>query len=522
MTEYICMIILSVSFGGNCLDTHCQGYLCCSDLCDITKDNPTSPLNETFEPLNEKFEQCCMRASQKTWSGKEKELLIEYIGVLGKSIVVDPDKFNDSNVYKIEHIGGIMTAIPSNVCDWDRDTLLEVFLQQVHEFVKYWRYIVQIDFSFNKLRKVESLNCLQKLYQLDPSHNKITHFKNTTINQLAHLRHLDLSFNEIMSMDPACISQPTQNVFYANFGKNKLPVVDVTNAFSVNPFCHINYTSNLIDKFVNEFGFTLDANKTYGPGFVSFNFNNFRTFPDFQSLLGLSNLAELGQLVSFGFDFRGIQLDCDCYLEPFLSMVQELKAFLWRDYFNVACANPPSLQGVKVPNLDPYDLVCTLERDADCPQECTCIDRPSTNTLFVNCTNLKTLPEFLPNSTLSRSISLKLSNNDIQILSNKPYLYKVTFLDLSNNLLEQVNDDAIAVLENATLHISNNVRLTQLPQRVQHRNHCITYMEGLHLTYGCQELWIENWLKVKKCDTEKLFKCTIPDLGIKEAREFSC
>ncbi|KAH3881297.1 hypothetical protein DPMN_005222 [Dreissena polymorpha] len=46
-------------------------------------------------------------------------------------------------------------------------------------------------------------------------------------------------------------------------------------------------------------------------------------------------------------------------------------------------------------------------------------------------------------------------------------------------------------------------------------------MEGLQLTCGCQELWIENWLKVKKCDDEKLFKCAVPDHGIIETRDFT-
>ncbi|KAH3881294.1 uncharacterized protein LOC127879809 [Dreissena polymorpha] len=528
MSQYICIVIMVLAFGGNCVDAQCEGdlqpwspsgiqredLLCCTVSNACKNDHPTVP-GQT------EYEKCCTCSSTTTWSGQEKALLIEYISVSGKSLMVDPDMFNDSNVYKIEHHEGVMTEIPSDICDWDKDTRLKVFSRHVNESMKYWHYIVQIDFSKNKVRKVESLNCLKKLDKLDLSHNKITHFKNTTINQLTHLRHLDLSYNHIVSMDPACISQPSQNLFVANFEHNRLAVLDITNAFSVNPFCHVDYTSNIIDKFVNALGFTLDKNKTYGPGFVSFNENNFERFPDFTSLLGLSSLAEFGQLSSFGFDFRDIELDCDCYLEPFLSMGQNLKDVLWREYFNITCANPPSLRNVKVPNLNPYDLVCNLTREDNCPQECTCIDRPNTDTLYVTCTNLKELPAFLPNSTLTRFISLTLPNNEIKVLSNKSYISKISFLDISNNHLEQIDDGVIAALENATLNLSNNVRLAQLPQRVQHRNLCITDMEGLQLTCGCQELWIENWLKVKRCDEEKLFKCAVPDHGLVDARKFS-
>ncbi|KAH3881296.1 hypothetical protein DPMN_005221 [Dreissena polymorpha] len=320
-----------------------------------------------------------------------------------------------------------MTEIPSDVCDWDTDSRLKVFSRHVNKTIKYWLHIVKIDFSYNKIRKVESLNCLKKLDKLDLSDNKITQFKNTTINQLTHLRHLDLSYNEIKSMDPAFISQPTQSLMFADFENNKLRDLDITNAFSVNPFCHVDYTSNIIDKFVNAQGFTLDKIKTYGPGFVSLNQNNFETFPDFTFLLGLSSLAEFGQLSSFGFDFRDIKLNCDCHLEPFLSIGQNVKDALWRlwrDHLNITCANPPSLKNVKVRNLNPYDLICNLTREAYCPQECTCIDRPNTNTLYVTCTNLKEMPELLPNSTLTRFISLTLPNNEIKVLSNESYISK--------------------------------------------------------------------------------------------------
>ncbi|KAH3794610.1 hypothetical protein DPMN_148147 [Dreissena polymorpha] len=343
MTQYICMMILMMPFGVNCEANQCQrrqrwspsglnrtDLLCCTDDCDSNEDYSTALGYPGFE-------HCCTCNSQTEWSGQEKALLIEYISASGKSLVVDPDisRFNDSNLYKIEHLYGVMTEIPSDVCDWDKDPRLKVFSPHANESIKYWLHIVQIDFRSNKIRKVESL-----------------HFKNTTINLLTQLRHLDVSYNQIVSMDPACISQPTQNLFFANFSHNKLRELDITNAFTVNLICRVNYTSNIIENFVNALGFTLDKNKTYGPGYVSFHQNKIERFPDLTSLLGLSSLAEFGQLFSFEFDFDDYQLNCDCYLEPILRMGQELKDVLWRNYFNIYCANPPSFKNKKVHSLN--------------------------------------------------------------------------------------------------------------------------------------------------------------------------
>ncbi|KAH3794608.1 hypothetical protein DPMN_148145 [Dreissena polymorpha] len=85
---------------------------------------------------------CCTCKSQTTWSGQEKALLIEYISVSGKSPVVDPEIYNDSNEYKIEHLNGVMTEIPSDVCDWDTDSRLKVFSRHINETMKYWLHIV--------------------------------------------------------------------------------------------------------------------------------------------------------------------------------------------------------------------------------------------------------------------------------------------------------------------------------------------------------------------------------------------
>ncbi|KAH3881295.1 hypothetical protein DPMN_005220 [Dreissena polymorpha] len=87
MTQYICMMILMMPFGGNCEDAQCQGLqpwspsgiqrddlLCCTENCDSTKKFSGYP----------GFDVCCTCNSQTSWSDQEKALLIEYISVSGE------------------------------------------------------------------------------------------------------------------------------------------------------------------------------------------------------------------------------------------------------------------------------------------------------------------------------------------------------------------------------------------------------------------------------------------------------
>jgi hypothetical protein len=56
-------------------------------------------------------------------------------------------------------------------------------------------------------------------------------------------------------------------------------------------------------------------------------------------------------MLSFGFDFRNVNLQCDCKMQPFLEMAGEAIGKIWREYFNVTCASPPALQGQSIVDL---------------------------------------------------------------------------------------------------------------------------------------------------------------------------
>jgi hypothetical protein len=277
---------------------------------------------------------------------------------------------------------------------------------------------------------------------------------------------------------------------------------------------------------VNEANFTLEMTKSYGPGFVSFMGNKMDTFPDFKTLLHLDDIAQMGKLISSGFDYQNIPLICDCHLEPFMSLAKPILDTLWRDYMTVTCAGPPDLKGMNVSQVDPQRLICKL-KSSDCQTpECNCVDAPKNNTLHVNCSNhdpknaLKTLPT-IPTSNLSDFISVDISGHKITNITNITQWANISMLNASGNDILEISKDVAKALENATVDISNNIHLTHLPQTFQYCNICKMYMSNLTINCDCSSQWIETWLKPQKCiKKEQMFNCRLPNDEIKSALMF--
>lgn len=475
---------------------------------------PNSCKRETHDTYDT-YDDCCRCYSCTSWEFNKTNLYIEYISVLGKTLVLAEEPFQESIMYEIIHRNSEMTEIPSNLCQWDDEfwtnTLTGNGNQEIQQFQ---RNIVEIDFTNNKIRKIVNLNCLYRLDTLNLANNKLQHLSNTSIANLTYLRHLDLSGNYITTMDPSILMSPFLSLLKVDLSHNVMEKLDVTNMLSSRPFCIIDYTGNHIKELVNEPVFRLDHNKTYGPGYVSLEKNIFETFPDFQELLDLDELSQLGVLMACGFSFLNIQLNCDCNLQPFISLSKDILQSIWRDYMNVTCVSPTEMAGIPIVKIPLEKLVCQIIND--CPISCTCVEIPEKNTLYVDCSNanLHELPASLPNPKHSKYISLDISRNDIQHISNKLYLNQLSTLDISNNNLKEIDDRLSEFIQNITfINISNNP-LHYFPKHFQYRNVCSLATESLLIDCNCDNIWIESWLKRKNCHGNMtLFKCRVENIG---------
>ncbi|XP_045173366.1 toll-like receptor 13 [Mercenaria mercenaria] len=485
------------------------------------------------EVKSEKYDKCCTCNSCTVWEGSEIELFIEYVSVLGRSLILFDQAPNETDVYKVDHRDAEMTEIPSNLCNWDNETTLkERYLLEFESLKNLSGSIVKINFENNRIGKLTDLNCLKRLDELILKNNKLTHVSNTSFSTLSRLRYIDFSGNLIQKIDPGILTSIYLNLFHADFSHNKMSELDVSNMLSLYPFCKIDFQSNEVTKLVNEANFTLNMTTTYGPGFVSFKDNDFQEWPNFKELLNLDSLAQMGHLFSFGFDFRNVPIICDCHLENFMSLVQDgVLETVWRDYMNVKCTGPADLVGIPVGKVNPRRFICDLSANSECPTpECTCTDRPHDHTIFINCSydqgkqvdKLNSLPK-IPNSKYSAFTSLDISGHNIANITNLTRLSNISMLNVSHNNLLEINNEVVKALENATVDISDNTNLRELPKMfLQYRNVCTTYMKNLQITCDCSSLWIETWLNSKKMciNEENMFNCELPNGEIKPALSF--
>ena len=487
--------------------------LCCGSFC-----NDKTQGSESYE-----YNKCCTCNSYTTWAGTESKLEVEYVSVTGHAFAVGEYVFNDSDVYIIEHTNRHLIDIPSNLCNWDQGSnWLDIYDTLLVNMTRYWPNIVSINLRKNKIRHLPDINCLQNLDTIDLSFNALTSLRNDSINLLTKLRNLDLSYNSIKNIDPYVLSQPTLSILNANLNNNKVEQLDVTNCYSMKPFCEINYNSNTINIFVNQDNFTLDPNTEYGPGILRLQNNNIQQWPNLVSLLNLESMAQFGQLIKFGFDLRGIDLKCDCYLAEFNELWNSTRKSLWLDYFQIFCTSPQHLKGHLAYLVEPNKLVCNLTISEGCPKGCLCVDQPTKNTVFVDCSNLglDKMPSELPSSNFSDDIILNMSNNRITNIKNATYLGSLTALDITNNSLNNIDNEIARHLDNTILRISNNKYLSKIPSVFQYRNTCDIRMDQLVLDCDCDMIWIEDWLINKQCDEAQLFKCLVPNHGLINATEF--
>ena len=481
-----------------------------------------------YEDFEGEKEHCCTCVAEPIWLGQEihNATHLEFVSVMGTSVILVDRPVNMSTVYKIKHSYASLAELPINICDWDKNEstrITALYGQFVNEFRTFWTRVVVIDFASNKIKAIPNINCLQNLDTLDLSYNEIEHISNTSFNLMSHFRKLHLQRNKIKTMDIAVISDQNVHLWFADFSENVMSSIDVSNMNSRYPFCNMNFRANNMESMTNLGNFTLKREESYGPGFVSFKDNSFHTFPDFQELFNLGSLADLGKLLHFGYDFRNTELDCNCHMELYCELAADVVRTLWRDYFDVKCTAPPWLRGVAVVNVSLSDFVCDLSEHRDCPTGCTCVDQPSLRTVHVDCSNTgqTQLPLTVPESKYSENYNLDMSGNDITVITNVSYLGNVSHLNLSDNALIGIDEAAAGALENTTLDISQNKDFKTIPQNLQHRSMCNLHMNNLQITCDCETSWISSWVSVKGCNETMSFICDVPGHGTMPADQFS-
>ncbi|KAL3873389.1 hypothetical protein ACJMK2_036517 [Sinanodonta woodiana] len=417
------------------------------------------------------------------------DLFLEYTTVDGATYALTSNNtFQSEEYFRLVHNNGVMGYMPTNICNFPN--------------------IIKIDLSYNRIRYVGNISCLVNLEELYLTQNSLTTIDNKTFSQLKKLLFLDISVNKIKHLDPFALAASNLNIQYLNASYNQLTSLDITNIIMSGPFCERDFSHNTIKNLTNVLDILLNVNVTYGPGMVYMSNNPFEKWPDFRKL-GVQNLTMLGTLLEFGFDFRGCNISCDCDMEPFLELAEEVIKKIWRDYFEVECSRPPNLEGKLIPDLvknKSLDLfVCTKDVEEGCPVECICVEQPSKSRFLVDCKgkDLSEWPRYLPNTSFV--YELNMCDNKITILDPRYYLEKVSVLNAANNSFQRIEDQTIERLNNVkNLSLSYNT-IYYLPKNIQYLPSQSIDLRNVVLFCDCDTFWVSDWLDVRHISSDSIF-----------------
>jgi len=155
---------------------------------------------------------------------------------------------------------------------------------------------------------------------------------------------------------------------------------------------------------------------------------------------------------------------------------------------------------VQVVTVPLEKFVCDVSHN--CPENCTCIKRPSDLSFTVSCQprTQDHLPEVLPDPNYPplRKFHLNFFASNIQTLEFRPYLTNTTWLDVSNSKLHSIPDNKVWKLLSKMDHVDlSGNQLTVLPTFLASENITFRWL-ALHdnpLRCNCEDKWIRGWLQ---------------------------
>ncbi|XP_034945149.1 uncharacterized protein [Chelonus insularis] len=366
--------------------------------------------------------------------------------------------------------------------------------------------------NFNELSDLPDnvFSTLKKLEVLDLSKNHITTISTNLLNGLSSLRVIKMERNGLMTIDPTAF-QSLQNLRVAHFSHNSLTLKPKIMTYvdkygSTSPFhlCqdtleelyidHNNITDVFFDWITSTHLRTLNlANndlhflETSDLQFLSNKIEVDMTNNKIQSIF-LRHAEKLADVQRFPRNvFINIQnnpISCDCNLYDLLRYIEgDIHPYVQNLFSlkvdNLKCDQPASLKGIEISHLKSRSLTCEIiesPRDnLSCPQNCTCMKRPSDKSILIDCSyrgltvapeplhvpagrrvemnlignHLTTMPS-LTQSGYDQVTVLSLNKNSISQISANATSEKLESLYLDNNKLERIDNQVLELWKNST------------------------------------------------------------------------
>ncbi|XP_037948501.1 protein toll-like [Teleopsis dalmanni] len=379
--------------------------------------------------------------------------------------------------------------------------------------------LLDLDLRRNMLESLpdELFANTKNLYVLKLSHNRLKRISRDLFASLENIEFLYMDNNHLTTIDPDAFVH-TSNMRTIDMENNLLNLSELTERFEDidkyelgSPFKYLfkleklNLRNNSILYIFRDWKFQLielqELDLSYN-NITSLNDNDLQYLSKQSVFLNLTHnnihtinfetidFLDITRVVRM--DLNNNPLNCDCTLIRFLQLIrgelstQKFDNVIKLNVDNLICAQPQNLEEKYVHEVLPQQLVCPLDHENSkqkrCPRGCECWVRSYDYILMVNCSNgnLTKVP------ALPRLDQLKLKGTELYIENNQlmklPYrstpgylnvtkLYArgnnltkieaqhlplgLSYLDIRDNLLQNLNESAITFLNNTrTVYMS--------------------------------------------------------------------
>lgn len=389
---------------------------------------------------------------------------------------------------------------------------------------------LSVTYSTISLRMWTLICNRSNLEQLDLSSNQLLEFPRNCFKQMKKVKTLTANNNNLKSLESGIFDGlvSLERIFLIS---NHISYIGINVFTDVNLFKNLEYIDlssnnlNSLDtwplalglrgtKLTVNLGYNLISNLT---NHLNFNIK----CPNNQSVQLLLNNNKLTRLSQF-FEawipakdmihgrcayesFMGIKLDgnklaCDCIDYAILTLKQKF-------YHVTLFMDMPCEMGIATVSIQPSSIICTVTDE--CPENCTCFQRPYNNTLVVDCSRavkLDIFPTKLPSrKTMTYFYSAPLRYDLIfihhsidKITENSVLLKHTKSLDLSNGILSAIEPAALKFMKNVERILLNNNALTSLPKEILNANFT-TKQWSLHdnpWACSCENKWMKTWFSM--------------------------
>ena len=326
---------------------------------------------------------------------------------------------------------------------------------------------------------------LQDLENLDLSYNRISFiglgvFSNGS--DLIRLRYLDLSINELTSLEPWWYYRLIQKDIFLRI---------------------IHLSHNRISHFTNELGFNFRCNMSQQPrGYVELRFNAMTHVMDMATGWNITDVDDLKCMLKSSVVFRidGYHYACDCVDFPVYKLAKMAPSLnlLMGVYCTAEHFKDKSGKQVLASTIPLMEFVCDISDR--CPPRCRCVYRPANSTLHVYCSasNISSLPlELPPVPKIYVKYKLDFSNNKLlRRLERRPYFVNTSILDVSNCGLTDITvKDLKGVARVGVANFRGNM-LQSFPRHIDSVNISARLLLGLNpWKCSCDNSWMIEWLQ---------------------------